>query len=332
MGNIFDGAVPESLRTEENAPSDLLGAVAIEDSTTFPAFSAGAIREAQALGAFELDRPHEGHDPFCGLFTGVEDAAGSSDTLGVFHGVQQALNQDVAAHREVCSRSRNELRQYEVDLQWVTEERNALKLFLGQRGEEIKDIQAELTKAHQDQTDLSEKVNVIKAESLKWKGNMDRFATEKEAVRARLSSAESQFQSLKEKNLVQARKTKELEARLASELAKAEKPKADVDAFVDVYQADTEATQSHAREVADTVRTRAYWIAEFSKCQSWREIPEEIHARGFDLSEAITDVRALASDDDGDDGDDDDDDDDGSKSRSQSGEEPDGEKTTPVDN
>ncbi|XP_070048022.1 uncharacterized protein [Nicotiana tomentosiformis] len=105
MGDMYEGALPESLRTEENSPSDSLGAVAIEDSPTFPAFSEGAIREAQALGALELDRPHEGEDPLCDMFTGVEDAAGTSDASDLFHGVQQALNQAVVAHRESCSRS-----------------------------------------------------------------------------------------------------------------------------------------------------------------------------------------------------------------------------------
>nr|XP_009599798.1 histone H2A.Z-specific chaperone CHZ1-like [Nicotiana tomentosiformis] len=112
-----------------------------------------------------------------------------------------------------------------------------------------------------------------------------------------------------EKGLIQARKTEELKARYASKLAKAEKTKADADVFVAVYRADAEVAQSH------------------------------IHARGFDLSEEITKAReleaedeALASDDDDDDDDDGNDDDDGSKSGSQSGEEPDGEKTAPVDN
>ncbi|XP_070037674.1 uncharacterized protein [Nicotiana tomentosiformis] len=341
MRNISKGAVPESLRTEENSPSDSLGVATIEDSPTFPTFSEGEIREAQALGALELDMPHDGDDPFCVLFTSVEDAAGSSDALDLFHGVQHALNQVAAAYREACSRSRAELRQYEFDLQWVTEERNALNLLLGQRWEEIKELRAELTKAHQDQTDLSEqqkleligklreKVDVIKAESLKWKENMDRFAAEKEVARAQLSLAESQLQSLKEKSLVE-RKTEELKARLATKLAKAENIKADADALVAVYRADAEAAQFHVREVADTARTRLHWINDFSKCQFRRETLEDIHARGFDLSEEITKARelkaeagALASDDDDDGDDDDDDDDDGSKSGSQSGEDPD---------
>ncbi|XP_070036894.1 uncharacterized protein [Nicotiana tomentosiformis] len=283
---------------------------------------------------------------------------------------QQIATLATAVHREACSRSRVELRRYEADLRRVTEERNALRLFFGQREEKIKDLRAELAKAHQDQTDLieqvkiilkthgldtgmvanilisqlqqklevigklCEEVDVIKAESLEWKEGMDRLAAEKEDARAQLLSAEGQLQGLKEKCLVQARKIEDLEARLASELVKAEKTKADADAFVDIYRADAEAAQVQAREAAETAKTRAYWVAELAKCQSQRETTlEEIHVRGFDLTEEIkrakeleTDVGALASDDD------DNDDDDGSKSGSESGEDPDGEETAPGDN
>ncbi|XP_070045948.1 tropomyosin-1-like [Nicotiana tomentosiformis] len=154
---------------------------------------------------------------------------------------------------------------------------------------------------------LREKVDVIKAESLKWKEGMDRFATEKEAARAQLSSAENHLQSIKEKSSVQVRRIEKLEARLAYELAKAEsdteKAKADADAFVAVYRADAKAAQTL----------------------------EEIHARGFNLTEEIkgdkeleANAAALVSNDD--------DEDDESKSGSESGEEPDGEETTPGDN
>nr|XP_016448725.1 PREDICTED: uncharacterized protein LOC107773821 [Nicotiana tabacum] len=76
-----------------------------------------AIREAQALGPLELDMPHDGDDAFHDLFTSVEDVAGTSDVSDRFHGVQQALNQAAAGHRETCSRSRTELHRYETDLQ-----------------------------------------------------------------------------------------------------------------------------------------------------------------------------------------------------------------------
>ncbi|XP_075085596.1 uncharacterized protein LOC142168714 isoform X1 [Nicotiana tabacum] len=175
---------------------------------------------------------------------------------------------------------------------------------------------------------LREEVDVIKAESLKWKEGMDRFAAEKEAARTQLSAAENQLQSMKEKGSVQARRIKELEARLASELAKAEsdaeKAKADADALVAVYRADTEAAQVQARKAIETADTRAHWVAELAKCRSRRETLEEIHARGFNLAEEIkkakeleVDAEALVSVDDDDD--DDNDDDDESKSGSENG-------------
>ncbi|XP_018632266.1 uncharacterized protein [Nicotiana tomentosiformis] len=276
MVGISEGAGPEALRTEENAPSEPLGAIIIGDSPTLPAFSEEAIRETQALGALEMSRSHEGEDPFCDLFTGVEDAAGPSDVSGLFCEVQQALNRAVTVNREVCSRSRAELHRFEADLQWVTEEMNALRLLSGQREEEIKGLRAELAKAHQDQTDLTEQVmiilrthglnsgleanisisqlqqkletieqlreevDIIRAETMGWKDGMDHLAAEKEIVRAQLSSTTSQLQGMKEKSSVQARRIEELEARLASELTKAKsdakKAKLYADALVAVYR------------------------------------------------------------------------------------------------
>ncbi|XP_070040606.1 uncharacterized protein [Nicotiana tomentosiformis] len=342
----------QSLRAEVNAPSDSLEAAAIEDSPLFPTFSAGVIREAQALGALNLDRPHDEEDPFRDLFTGIEDVAGAGDESDLFHGLRQALDQ-------------NELHQYAADLKRAIDERNSLKLSLGQREEEIKDLRAELSKAYRDQNDLSEQVtmplktygfnigtvsnisvsqlqqkiemigrlreevDVIRMESLRWKEGIDRFAAEKETARAQLSSSETQLQKVKEKNLVQAKKIEELEVRLASVLAKAKKAKTYADALVAVYRADAEAAQVQEREAAESVDGRAHWVAELAKYRSRRETLEEIHARGFDLTEEIkrakelkADAEALVSDDD--------DDDDGSKSGSENGGESDKEKTAPV--
>ncbi|XP_070034883.1 uncharacterized protein [Nicotiana tomentosiformis] len=137
---------------------------------------------------------------------------------------------------------------------------------------------------------------------------------------------------MKEKSSAQARKIEELEARLASELAKAkseaEKAKVEVDAIVAVYQADAEVAQVQARKAVGTSQTRAYWIAELAKFQSRREALEEIHARGLDLINEIVKAReheaedgALATSDD--------DDDDGSKSGSKNGEDLDREEASP---
>ncbi|XP_070048993.1 uncharacterized protein [Nicotiana tomentosiformis] len=235
MVGISEGAGPEAFQTEENAPSDSLGAIAL------------------------------------------------------------------ALHQEEFSKSRTELSRREADFLGLSEERNALKLLNGQKEEEIKDLRAELAKAYQDQTDLTEQ--------------------KKETARAQLSSAENQLQGMKEKSLVQERKIEEIEARLASELAKAkseaEKAKAEADAFVTVYRADAEAAQIQAKKAVEIAQT-------------WETL-EEIHARGFDLTEEIKKAKELEADA-GALSFDDDDEDDVSGSGSESGEEPDGEETAPGDN
>nr|XP_009613992.1 uncharacterized protein LOC104107019 [Nicotiana tomentosiformis]XP_016447242.1 PREDICTED: uncharacterized protein LOC107772261 [Nicotiana tabacum] len=124
-----EGAGPEALRTEENAPSESPGAIVIGDSPTLPVFSKGVIREAQALEALEMSRSYKGEDPFRDLFTGVEDAAGPRNVSGLLCEVQLALNRAVAVHREACSWSRAELHRFATDLQRVTEERNSLNSF-----------------------------------------------------------------------------------------------------------------------------------------------------------------------------------------------------------
>ncbi|XP_070047016.1 uncharacterized protein [Nicotiana tomentosiformis] len=159
----------------------------------------------------------------------------------------------LALHQEAFSKSRAELSRCKAHFRVLSVERNALKLLSGQREEEIKDLRSELAKAHQDLTDLIEQ-----------------------------SSA-------------QARKIEELEAWLASELAKAkfeaEEAKEEAEAIVAVYRADAEAAQAQVRKAIETAHTRAYWIAELTKCQSRRETLEEIHARGFDLTNEIAKSR-----------------------------------------
>ncbi|XP_070056739.1 uncharacterized protein [Nicotiana tomentosiformis] len=140
---------------------------------------------------------------------------------------------------------------------------------------------------------------------------------------------------MKEKSSAQARQIKEIEARLDSKLAKAkseaQKAKAEAEAIVAVYRVGAEVAQVQEREAAETAQTQAYWIAELAKCQSRRKTLEEIHARGFDLTDEIinakeheVDARAMASSDD--------DDDDGSKSGFENGEDLDGEEVAPEEN
>ncbi|XP_070029120.1 uncharacterized protein [Nicotiana sylvestris] len=108
----------------------------------------------------------------------------------------------VTLHREAIFKSRAELNRCEADLKRFKEERDALKLISGQKEEEIKDLRAELAKAHKEQTDLIEQVRqkaekieqlrdeakMKKAENFRWKQNMDRLASEKDTARAQFGS------------------------------------------------------------------------------------------------------------------------------------------------
>uniref|UniRef100_A0A1S3ZBA2 Axoneme-associated protein mst101(3)-like n=1 Tax=Nicotiana tabacum TaxID=4097 RepID=A0A1S3ZBA2_TOBAC len=189
--------------------------------------------------------------------------------------------------------------------------RNDFKLLIEQREEEAKGLQAELEAAQKEQTDLSEQlrveVGVVKVEAEEWKRNIDCLASEKEAARAQLASAETQLRSLKEKASVQAKKIGEFQSRLGSvtsdrerlaiELAAAksevEITMANVDAIVAVYRSDAEVAQVRAKEVAEAAQARENWVAEHAKCQSRRETLEKIHTRGFDLTAEIENAKEL---------------------------------------
>ncbi|XP_070051528.1 KNR4/SMI1 homolog isoform X2 [Nicotiana tomentosiformis] len=292
---------------------------------SLPTFSEEALKEAR-----ELKTPYMGGcssvgDPFRDCFTGVDDASDISDASLLLEEAQRFISRAI-------SRFRVDLSQCEVELQKVSGERDALRLLCSQNDEAIKDHQANLAKAREEETELDkqqkvekiwllrEEVDQIKAECDRWKETIDRLAAEKETILAKLLSADVQLRSVKQKGLAQAKRIEELETRLVEAKAEVESSKVLADKSIAVDRADAEAAQMEAREAADTADTRAHWVAELVKCRSRRETLEKIHARGFDLAEEIkrakeleAEAEALASD--GDD-DDDDDDDDGSKSGS----------------
>ncbi|XP_070057743.1 uncharacterized protein [Nicotiana tomentosiformis] len=243
------------------------------------------------------------------------------------------------------SRFQVDLSQCEIELQKVSGERDAMRLICRQKDEAIKDLQADLAKAREEEAELDkqqkvekiellwEEVDQIKAECNRWKETIDRLVVEKETILTKLLSADVQLRNVKQKGSAQAKRIEELEARLAESKVEVESSNILADKSIAMYRADAEAAQMEAREAADTADTRAHWVAELAKCRSRRETLEEIHTRGFDLTKEIkkakeleAEAEALASD-----GDDDDDDDDGSKSGSEDGEEPDREANAPED-
>ncbi|XP_070045474.1 uncharacterized protein [Nicotiana tomentosiformis] len=174
---------------------------------------------------------------------------------------------------------RTDLSQCETELQKFSEERNALKLLCGQKDKTIKDLQANLAKAHEEEAELDKQVSIllikygldptveantslsqlqqkveriellrgevdqVKADCDRWKENMDRLDAEKETTLAKLSSAEVQLQGIKEKSSIQAKRIEELETGLAKAKAEIEKTKVMADKSISMYRADVEAAQ-----------------------------------------------------------------------------------------
>ncbi|XP_070057217.1 uncharacterized protein [Nicotiana tomentosiformis] len=308
-------------------------------------FSEDALREARDLKTPDIGGGSSAGDPFHDCFTGVDDASDISDASILLEEAQRLLSRAFAKFRA-------DLSQCETELQKVSEERNALKLLCGQKDETIKDLQANLAKAHEKEAELDKQVSIllikygldpaveantslsqlqqkverikllrgevnqVKADCDRWKENMDRLATEKETTSAKLSSAEVQLRGLKEKSSAQAKRIEELENWLTEAKAEIEKTKVMADKSIAMYWADAEAAQMQLRLAFDRER----WINDSAKCQFRREILKEIHARGFDLSEEIARAKVLeakakqlASSDD------EDDDEEGSRDRSDEG-------------
>ncbi|XP_019259769.1 PREDICTED: uncharacterized protein LOC109237835 [Nicotiana attenuata] len=288
---VPEGSGSGAFQKGESAPSDFLGAINIDYSPPGPEFSEGQFQKARSM-----------------------------ETPNV-----------VMLHREAFTKSQTELNRCEVDLKRLTEERDALKRLYVQKEEEIRDLRADLAQARKEEAELDEQVTIllkeygldptveantsisqlqqkleriellrgevdqIKADCDRWNENMDHLAAEKESTLAKLSSAEVQLRSIKEKSSAQAKRIEELEA----ELAEAGKTKTMANKSIAVYLADAEAAQT--------------------------ETLEEIHARGFDLSKEIAQAKALEVDAGLLVSSDDDDDDEGSQGGSDNDEGPEGE-------
>nr|XP_009777194.1 PREDICTED: 227 kDa spindle- and centromere-associated protein-like [Nicotiana sylvestris] len=175
---------------------------------------------------------------------------------------------------------RADLSQCETKLQKTSDEGKALKLFCSQKEEELKDLRADLAKAHKNEAELDKQVIVILKEY------------EKEVSLSKLELVEAHLRGAREKSSAKAKRIDELEVKLAEAMAEVEMMKVTADKTVDVYLRDAEATQTELREAFDRERQSN----NLAKCQSRRETLEEIHARGFELIEEIAQAKALKAD------------------------------------
>ncbi|XP_070042498.1 protein WEAK CHLOROPLAST MOVEMENT UNDER BLUE LIGHT 1-like [Nicotiana tomentosiformis] len=315
------GVSPEVPSLDRSTPNDFLGAMTMGHSPSLPMFSEEALKEARELKTPDMGGGSSVGDPFRDCFTGVYDASDIGDTSLLLEKAQRFIT------RAINSQKDEAIKDLQADLAKVREEGAKLDkqvslILLKYGSDSTVEVNPSLSQLQQKVEKiglLREEVDLIKAECNRWKETLDRLAAKKETILTKLLSADVQLRSVKQKGSAQAKKIEELEIRLAEAKAEVKSSKVLADKSIAVYQVDTEAAQMEAREAVDTADARAHWVAELAKCRSRKETLEEIHARGFDLTEEIKRVKeleveaeALASDDD---------DDGGSKSGSEDGEE-----------
>lgn len=114
-----------------------------------------------------------------------------------------------------------------------------------------------------------------------------------------LASVETHNRGVQESGTDQAERITKLEAKRAKTAAGTAKASAEVkkmqitaDKTIVVYLRDTEAAQMELREAVNWEKRST----DLAKCQSRRETLEEIHARGFDLTEEIAQAKAMEAD------------------------------------
>ncbi|XP_019229402.1 PREDICTED: uncharacterized abhydrolase domain-containing protein DDB_G0269086-like [Nicotiana attenuata] len=267
--NIPEGESEGTLESNQNAPSEELGAMTTGHSLSLPSYSEEAIEDSNAL---RMPDPSKvlGEDPFHGCYAGIEDTSDLNDGSTIF--------------KEAIVKFSAELSQCEAELRKVCGEEEALRLLCNQKEEELRDFRAELAKAQKNEAELDEQLQQKLEMIGQLRGEVDQVKADCH------------------------RKIEELEAELAGAQAEAARAKAEVektrataDKAIAVYLRDVAAIEAELREASDRERRSN----DLAKWQARRETLEEIHAQGFDLTEEIaeakvqeTDARFLVSSDD----------------------------------
>ncbi|XP_070015757.1 uncharacterized protein [Nicotiana sylvestris] len=330
-GNTPKGASFEARLPEQSASGDLPEAMTAGHSLSFSAFSEDAIRDAQNLKTSELGGVPSENDLFQGCFAGV-DKADPVDVSSIFEEAQRLCSIVNFLWHSKLRRASNE-------------EKN-LRLLLDKKEEELKHLRSELTKAREYESELEKQVtSVLKKYGLplpsseantsmsqlqqkldmigqlrgevdqvqagcnNWKAKMDTLVVAKNDALAKVSALEVQLRNAQGINLVQAGRIAELEAGLAKAKdegvevrAEAREIQAKADRTVTIYLKDATDAQMELRGSSDQEKRSN----DYARRRSRRETLEEIHAKGFDLSEEIEQAKAdeadakfvLSSDDD----------------------------------
>ncbi|XP_070003096.1 uncharacterized protein [Nicotiana sylvestris] len=273
------GRSTEIPRFKHSALSDILRALTIGHYPPLPTYSEEAIREAQDLQMPDPSRVPGEEDPFKDYFTRVDEAADLNDASILFEKAHHFFSRAIT--------------RFKAELKKSSDKGKALRLLCSQKEEELKDLRADLAKARQNEVGLDKQVTII----LQGYGLLD-LTVEANTLVSQLQQKLDMIGQI-QGEVDQAKKIDELEAKLAAigaEVAETrfeiEKVKATTDKTVAVYLKDADAAQMELREASNKEKR----ISDLAKCQSRRETLEEIHARGFDLTEEIAQAKPLEAD------------------------------------
>ncbi|XP_070047492.1 uncharacterized protein [Nicotiana tomentosiformis] len=205
------------------------------------------------------------------------------------------------------------------------------KLLNEQREGEVKSLQAELDASHKKHADLVKQVKIfevsddeldtasngqnsqfqqkvdrvdqfrvemdevnVMAEELK--GKMDRLASKKKTAREKLASVKAQLRSVKEKAEIRSQNIEDLQSQLGSAVAARDTLAKELEAAksaAEITRADAEEMVAQYKVDAGVAQERLKAIDEYVRWKSRRKALEKVHARGFDLSAEIENVKRL---------------------------------------
>ncbi|XP_070010137.1 uncharacterized protein [Nicotiana sylvestris] len=188
-------------------------------------------------------------------------------------------------------RLKSELLRYEARLRRTSDREKSLNLLCAKKESELVSILIFQLDSKTEELERSwGEVGRVKHEFDELQAHVDAQVVAKENALAKVSTLEMQIQTTRASDSARANMIARLESELSK--AKAEVVNARAEAVMSSTMVDQRAAanlKSVATARAEPRRTlgRASSSKEYTKCKSRRETLEEVHARGFDLSEEI---------------------------------------------
>ncbi|XP_070010696.1 uncharacterized protein [Nicotiana sylvestris] len=197
--------------------------------------------------------------------------------------------------KKAFDKLKSELLHREVRLRKALDEEKSLRLLCDEREIELAYLRYEFQKKAKGLEYLRDEVGRAKHEYDELKAQADAQASTEMGALAKASSLEVQLRLAHDNSLVRTDMITKLETELSKIKAKVVDTRAravmnrtKADQKVAVYLKDAADAQTKLRKIFD----RKDRSKEYVWCKSWRKTLEEIYARGFDLSEELTQERA----------------------------------------